>query len=145
MQTTQEERLMRHAYLYATFSDQPNQLGAILVQDNIILMSAGWSQEIANQPASHIMGAIVACEHSMLDTMLVCTMPPIEEDVPLILLARIAIVKYHVAAKDLVSGSLLHSMDKAIKLLQSEDVEVIPWSGTLGGFTLDYDGKCFTP
>ena len=136
------ESLMKHAYLYATFSEEPNQLGAIIVQDEVIV-AGGFNRRVGSIIVSEIQVALITCQHSTQDAMLVCPLPPSEEEASLIILAGIAQVVYDKRMKDL--APYMEPMRDGLKLLEANDIEIIPWEGYLGCFKLKYDGKTYEP
>lgn len=131
---------MKHAYLYATYSDLPDQLGAIIVKDDLII-SGGWNQRVRDTIVSPILHALISCQHDPQDTMLVCPMPPTEGEAILILLAGIAVVLYDERMKNLAPN--LDTIEEGLKML--EDIEINVFNDQLDCFTLRFDGKDFKP
>ncbi len=132
------QRLLKHAYLYATFSDLPDQLGAILVSPEGIIISAGW-----NQPyVSEIEIALVTCQHSSEGSTLVTPRPPDLKEASLIMAAGIIQVVYHRAMRE---GIDTYDTEQGLELLKDNDIEITEIDAHLGCFTLKYNGKDFMP
>ncbi len=138
------QRLLKHAYLYATFSEEDPQLGAILVQDDVIV-GAGWNQRISDHPVSEVEVALLTCQHSSQGAVLVTPMPPCSRLSSLIVVAEITHVVYHKAMMDRLEKGEISAIECGLNLLKEHDIEITEIDAHLGCFTLKYNGKDFIP
>ncbi len=147
MQTTQDEalgRLLKHAYLYATFSDEDPQAGAVLVKDEAII-GMGWSKEISSVPVSEIEDVLLTCRYGAHDSMLVCPMPPCFDSAALIVTAEVATVVYHKYLRDQLTGAMNAIVDRGLDILKDYDIDIIEYDGPLNLFNIKFHGKMITP
>lgn len=136
------ERLIKHAYLYATFSEEDTQLGAVLVQDNVIV-GAGWNSHISRVAMSEIEMTMLTCQHSLSCSLLVCPMPPGLRESALIVISGITQLVYHKSMKDLLEESV--DVEIGLSILREAGIEITEWNGLINCFKLRYQGKTFAP
>ncbi len=147
METTQDEalgRLLKHAYLYATFSDQDPQGGAVLVKDDAII-GMGWAKEISSVPVSEIEDVLLTCRYYAESAMLVCPMPPCFDAAAFIITAEVGTVVYHKYMLDQLTGAEIAIVDRGLQMLKEHDIDIIEYDGPLNLFNIKFHGKMLTP
>ena len=135
---------MKHAYLYATFTEEYTQLGAILVQDDVII-GVGWNTHVSRAAVSEIEMALVTCQHSLIGSLLVSPMPPGPKQASLIVTSGITHVSYHKPMRELLEGHVAEGVTLALNMLREADIEITEVNAHLKCFILDYQGKDFMP
>lgn len=138
------KNLIKHAYLYATYSEEDSQLGAIIVNDDMII-GAGWNQRISGIYVSEIEIALITCQHSLQGAVLVTPMPPYGSNVSLIIVAEITTVVYDERIKELASRVVRRAIEDGFKILEDNNINITRWEDPLGCFKLKYGGKTFEP
>ncbi len=147
METIQDdeglERMIKHAYLYATFSTELSQFGAVIVNNQAII-GMGWNKNIGGIYVSAIETAICKCVPQ--DATLICTQPPVMSDAKLILLSGIASVFYDKGQRDKNANAYQALFNTATEFLEENDVGIAEYQdGVAGCFNILWEGETWQP
>ena len=137
-----QERLLKHAYLYATFAyEEKTEYGCVLVRDEAII-GVGWNKTIGGVACTAIEMALLLCNHPKEGTLLFTTAPPSVSDAKLLIIAGIDTVIYHKAQRD----KMYWFDSEGLALLEENAVEIIDYCCHLGhSLNILFEGKLWTP
>ena len=149
METIQDdeaiERVMKHAYLYATFGLEPSQFGAVIVRDKAMI-GMGWNKNIDGIYFSAIETALFSSHTKPQDATLICTQPPVMSDAKLILLSGVSSVIYHKSQRDKNQNSYQALFNTATTFLEDHDIGTAEYVDLLDGcFNILWEGETWQP
>lgn len=146
METIQDDedlkRMIKHAYLYATFSQELSQFGAVIVRDQAII-GMGWNKNIGGIYVSAIETAICSCQSQ--DAVLICTQPPVMSDAKLIVISSIASVFYCKAQRAKNANAYQDLFNTATEFLTNNEVHIAEYQDTIGVFNILWEGETWKP
>ena len=148
METIQDdeglERMIKHAYMYATFSDQQSQFGAVIVRDQAII-GMGWNKAIDGIYVSAIEAALFACLAKPSEATLITTQPPVMSDAKLILLSGVTSVIYDQAQRNKNQNSYQQLFNIATKFLVDNKVGIAEYQGNIKCFNILWESQTWQP
>lgn len=147
MQTIQDDeglkRMIKHAYMYATFSEELSQFGTVILRDQTIV-GMGWNKNISGIYVSAIEAAIAKCDPT--DAVLVTTQPPTPSDAKLIVISGVSSVFYCKAQRDKNTNSYQAMFNTATEFLGQNKVDIAEYlDGVSGCFNILWEGKTWQP
>ncbi len=149
METIQDdegiERMMKHAYLYATFGTELSQFGAVIVRDKAMI-GMGWNKNIDSHWFSAIETALFSSHSKPTEGTLICTQPPVMSDAKLILLSGVNSVLYHKSQRDKNQNSYQALFNTATEFLANHDIGTAEYIDRLDGcFNIRWEGETWQP